>query len=73
MGKMKMLMLVLSVVLLATVLYNSLFLHTQTVLNVETGIVGTGYNDIRIPGDKGTLFSLNDHLSAKSTAFIRLR
>ena len=70
---MKNLILVLTMVIITPLLNNSASLHAQTVLNVETGIVSTGYNDIRIPGDKGTLFSLNDDLSAKSTAFIRLR
>lgn len=70
---MKKLMLVLTTVIIAPILNNSSSLHAQTVLNIETGIVSTGYNDIRIPGDKGTLFSLNDDLSAKSTAFVRLR
>lgn len=65
--------LVLAMVIITPLLNNSSTLRAQTVLNVETGIVGTGYNDIRIPGDKGTRFSLNDDLSAKSTAFIRVR
>lgn len=45
----------------------------QTFLDLETGTVITGYNDIRIPGDIGTLFSLKDDLSAKTKIFHRLR
>ena len=33
----------------------------------------TGYNDIRIPGDIGALFSLKDDLSAKTKIFYKLR
>ena len=35
----------------------------QTFLDLETGTVITGYNDISIPGDFGTLFSLKNDLS----------
>ena len=44
----------------------------QIFLDLETGTVITGYNDIRIPGDIGTLFSLKDDLSAKTKIFYRL-
>lgn len=33
----------------------------------------TGYNDVRIPGNSGTLFSLQDDLSPDATFFTRLR
>ena len=33
---------------------------SQVVLDIETGAVFSGYNDIRIPGDEGTLFSLSE-------------
>lgn len=39
----------------------------------ETGIAVSGYNDVRIPGDAGTLFSLSEELTAETTAFYRLR
>lgn len=48
-------------------------LSAQVAFDGETGIVSTGYNDIRIPGDEGTLFSLNDDLNAKSSVYFRLR
>jgi len=28
----------------------------QALIDFETGIVSAGYNDVRIPGDQGTLF-----------------
>jgi hypothetical protein len=42
-------------------------------VDLESGIVSSGSNDVRIPGDTGTEFSLSDDLDAKSTAFVRLR
>jgi len=41
--------------------------------DVESGLVITGYNDVRIPGDKGTLFSLKDDLIPEPSLFLRLR
>ncbi len=41
--------------------------------DVETGLVSTGYNDIRIPGDGGTFFSLSEELKAHSKIYYRLR
>ena len=48
-------------------------LFSQVVIDAETGLVTTGYNDVRIPGDQGTLFSLNRDLDAESKVFLRLR
>ena len=48
-------------------------LFAQPSLDFETGFVSAGYNDVRIPGDQGTLFSLTDDLLSASSFFIRLR
>jgi len=40
-------------------------------IDFETGAAVSGYNDVRIPGDTGTKFSLTDDLS--STAFVLWR
>jgi len=45
----------------------------QLLIDVESGLLSTGYNDVRISGDKGTLFSLKDDLDAKPNAFYRIR
>ena len=45
----------------------------QVLIDLESGLVFTGYNDVRIPGDQGTLFSLKDDLESKSKIFYRLR
>jgi hypothetical protein len=41
--------------------------------DIETGAVATGYNNVRIPGDNGTLFSLKNDLISKTEVFFRLR
>lgn len=46
---------------------------SQAFLDVETGFVVTGYNDVRIPGEGGTFFSLKDDLNAKPDLFYRIR
>jgi len=45
----------------------------QSNVDMESGAVFTGYNNVRIPGDAGTLFSLKTDLNAKTIAFIRVR
>ena len=45
----------------------------QVELDFETGAVFSGYNDVRIPGDAGTLFSLSEDLDADPSAFYRIR
>ncbi len=45
----------------------------QVLLDGETGMVFSGYNDIRIPGDKGTLFSFSDDISPEPALYYRIR
>jgi hypothetical protein len=47
--------------------------HAQINFDVEAGIVSTGYNDVRIPGDTGTFFSLSDELSSSPKFFSRIK
>jgi hypothetical protein len=42
-------------------------------VDLESGMVYSGYNDVRIPGDTGTEFSLSEDLDSKSTTFFRVR
>ena len=49
------------------------FVSAQAFIDVESGAVFTGYNNVRIPGDVGTLFSLKDDLTPSPNAFIRIR
>jgi hypothetical protein len=48
-------------------------LQAQFQVDIESGAVFNGYNDVRIPGDGGTLFSLSKELSIDPTAFFRVR
>lgn len=45
----------------------------QGILNIESGAVFTGYNKVRIPGNTGTRFSLNNDLKGQTEGFIRLK
>ena len=48
-------------------------LQAQLQLDIETGGVFSGYNDVRIPGDGGTLFSLSEELKIDPSVFYRVR
>lgn len=41
--------------------------------NFESGAVFSEYNDVRVPGDDGTFFSLDDDLSSITRAYYRIR
>jgi hypothetical protein len=66
--------LMLSVTFAALILSsNVLSLKGQAIIDIEAGAVVTGYNDVRIPGDQGTFFSLKDDLISKTEFFYRIR
>jgi hypothetical protein len=48
-------------------------LFAQTVLEVEGAYVIPGYNDVAIPGNTGTRFSLTEDLEAEETFAFRIR
>lgn len=50
-----------------------LTVKAQAIVNLETGAVFNGYNDVRIPGDNGTRFSLTDDLESRNEMFFRLK
>jgi hypothetical protein len=47
--------------------------NAQLRLDLESGIVSTGYNDVRIPGKGGTMLSLKDELTADSKVYFRAK
>ncbi len=47
--------------------------HSSWAFDFETGVVLSGYNDVRIPGDSGTLISLSEELNTDPTLFARGR
>jgi len=53
--------------------FNVLSLNGQASFDLETGAVGTGYSNVRIPGDQGTLFSLKNDLISRTEIFYRIR
>ena len=57
--------------ILTAVCAQSLF--SQFAVDAENGIVGTTYNNIRIPGDTGTRFSLSNELEEDYSYFYRIR
>ena len=61
-----------SIALLA-VLIGPSSVSAQLTLDMETGLAWSGYNDVRIPGDVGTLFSLSEDLSIDPSSFFRIR
>ncbi len=63
----------LSVFLIIIILTHGSPLRAQFSLDLETGFVSASKNDVRIPGDQGTLFSLTDDLAASSSFFIRIK
>jgi hypothetical protein len=69
--KNKLLLLATCFVLLLSL--NVFSVNGQASFDLETGAVGTGYNNVRIPGDQGTLFSLKDDLISKTELFFRIR
>lgn len=48
-------------------------LTAQLFIDAESGVAGTGYNNVRIPGDAGTTFSLSKDLKADPKIFYRIR
>lgn len=48
-------------------------LKAQVEIDLESGQVSTGYNNVRIPGDQGTRFSLKDDLTPQVDFFYRIR
>jgi hypothetical protein len=64
-----------SVILLAVFILSG-FVRGETgrfTFDFESGIVFSGSNDVRIPGDTGTLFSLTRDLKSESGVYYRLR
>jgi hypothetical protein len=45
----------------------------QGFLDLENGLAVSGYNDVRIPNETGTLFSLSEELAADPGYYVRVR
>jgi len=62
-----------SVLVLIFILIVSAMLWSEFEIDLESGALFTDYNDVRIPGDEGTLFSLKDDLNTDTKLFFRTR
>jgi len=60
-------------ILILAILSISVLSHADWFIDVENGLALSGYNDVRIPGETGTLFSLSDDLQTDSSYFFRVR
>ena len=45
--------------------------RAEFTVDVEGGVVSSGYNDVKIPGDVGTEISLSEDLSTDEAGFWR--
>lgn len=62
-----------SIYILLLVFSLSISVKAQASIDLESGAVFTGNNNVRIPGNQGTLFSLKDDLVSKTAFFYRIR
>ena len=62
-----------SFIVFSVVVLFSSTVFSQVDFDIETGAVFNGYNDVRIPGDRGTIFSLSEELEADPCVFYRIR
>jgi hypothetical protein len=62
----------LFILILATLGISAL-VRADWFIELENGLALSGYNDVRIPGETGTLFSLSDDLQTESSYFFRVR
>jgi opacity protein-like surface antigen len=60
-------------ILILAVLGISAVSHADWFIDLENGLALSGYNDVKIPGETGTLFSLSDDLQTDSSYFFRVR
>lgn len=63
----------ISVFFIVVAILHPLSAKAQLSIDVESGAVIAGYNNVRIPGDAGSLFSLTEDLNASPDIFLRLR
>jgi hypothetical protein len=61
------------IIALISLLGSVSLLNAQVIIDLESGIVVSGYNDVRIPGNQGTLFSLKEDLKPDAKVFYRIK
>lgn len=63
----------LTMAMFILILTSTDIIAAEKYFDIETGVVFSGYNDVRIPGDSGTKFSFTDDLNTNPENFYRLR
>lgn len=63
----------LLMVLIAYAAINSAAVHAQGFVDIESGVAFTGYNDVRIPNETGTLISLKNDIVSDPAFVLRVR
>lgn len=63
----------LTVCMMLLLFLNASTARAQALIDLEGGIIATGYNDVRIPGDEGSFLSFKDDLKPGNELFYRLR
>ncbi len=58
--------------ILSVILFSA-FLNASAWIDIESGAVFTAYNDVQIPSDNGTKFSLKDDITPKTRPFYRIQ
>jgi len=64
-------MIIINTLVLVSLIPNNLF--AQAEIDIESGLITSGYNDARIPGNNGTLFSFSEELKSDNEFYYRLR
>lgn len=62
-----------SLAALALLLWTAPVWGAEGFADLEAGVAFTGYNDVRIPADTGTFFSLADEITSKPALALRMR
>jgi hypothetical protein len=70
---MKRIFLIITILISVIIISGLSSVKAQVLIDLESGVVFSGYNDVRIPGDQGTLFSLSKELDASPKVFYRVR
>ena len=64
---------IIVIIIAGFMLISSISLSAKWEIDLESGAIFSGYNDVAIPGDTGTKFSLSEELDTSVTPFYRLR
>jgi hypothetical protein len=63
----------LTISLILMLFFSTSTAKSQALIDLETGITSTGYNNVQIPGDAGTRFSFKKDLTGDAAFFYRIR